>query len=210
MTTATIASTSSTATPRLPRAALATTAIWFTLAALTGAVGLPARLPFPSLQIAILALFAASLAATSAVPSLRAWIDALPVRTLAAIHAVRFVGGLFLILGARGLLAQVFASRAGWGDMAAATVAVILVATGEPRTPGHRAAYHAWNVLGALDLIVAVATATWVVINGLQPGMEPLFAFPLATIPLFFIPVLLVGHVVVFRRLMAAGGTGGR
>jgi hypothetical protein len=209
MTTATIATTS-TAAPRLPRAALATAAIWFALAALAGAVGLPARLPFPSLQIAILALFAASLAATSAVATLRAWIDALPLRTLAAIHSVRFVGGLFLILGARGLLAPVFASRAGWGDMAAAAVAVILVATGEPRTPGHRAAYHAWNVLGAIDLIVAVATATWVVINGLQPGMEPLFAFPLATIPLFFIPVLLVGHVVVFRRLMAAGGTGGR
>jgi hypothetical protein len=209
MTTATIASTTSTATPRLPRAALATTAIWFALAALAGAVGLPARLPFPSLQIAILALFAVSLAATS-VSSLRAWIDAVPVRTLAAIHAVRFVGGLFLILGARGLLAEVFARRAGWGDMAAAAVAVILVATGEPRTPGHRAAYHAWNVLGAIDLIVAVATATWVVVNGLRPGMEPLFAFPLATIPLFFIPVLLVTHVVVFRRLMAAGRTGGR
>lgn len=209
MTTATIVSTTSTATPRLPRAALVTTAIWFALAALAGAVGLPARLPFPSLQVAILGLFAASLAATS-VSSLRAWIDAVPVRTLAAIHAVRFVGGLFLILGARGLLAQVFASRAGWGDMAAAAVAVILVATGEPRTPGHRAAYHAWNVLGAIDLIVAVATATWVVVNGLQPGMETLFAFPLATIPLFFIPVLLVTHVVVFRRLVAAGRTGGR
>ncbi|HET9709942.1 MAG TPA: hypothetical protein VFP39_16695, partial [Gemmatimonadales bacterium] len=64
--------------------------------------------------------------------------------------------------------------------------------------------------LGALDLLVAVGTATSVTLHGLTPGMEPLLAFPLSTIPLFFIPVLLVGHVFIFRRLLAAGTPGGR
>jgi hypothetical protein len=40
--------------------------------------------------------------------------------------------------------------------------------------------------------------------------MEPVLAFPLSTIPLFFIPVLLVGHISIFRRLMAAGPIGER
>jgi hypothetical protein len=40
--------------------------------------------------------------------------------------------------------------------------------------------------------------------------MEPVLAFPLSTIPLFFIPVLLVGHAIAFRRLVAAGRIGDR
>ena len=197
-------------TPRLPRAAFAALAIWFFAAALAGASGVLAHTPFPIPQFAILGLTVVTLVSTNAVSSVRDWIDAVPLRALVAVHAIRLVGIVFLILAARGQLAQVFGDRAGWGDIAAATLALVLVASGEPRTSGRRALYHAWNALGALDLLVAVGTATSVTLQGLTPGMEPLFAFPLSTIPLFFIPVLLVGHVVVFRRLMAAGRTGGR
>lgn len=197
-------------TPRLPRAALTAVAIWFVAAALAGASGVLAHTPFPIPQITILGLTVVTLVSTTAVASVRAWIDAVPLRALVAFHAIRFVGIVFLILAARGQLAQVFGDRAGWGDIAAATLALVLVASGEPRTSGHRAVYHLWNALGALDLLVAVGTATAVTLQGLTPGVEPLLAFPLSTIPLFFIPVLLVGHVVVFRRLMAAGRTGGR
>lgn len=210
MTAYTAAPAASATTPRLPRAALAALAIWFLAAALAGASGVLAHIPFPIPQITILGLTVVSLVVTNAVSSVRAWIDAVPLRALVAVHAIRFVGIVFLILAARGLLAQVFGDRAGWGDIAAATLALVLVASGEPRTSGHRALYHVWNALGALDLLVAVGTATSVTLQGLTPGVEPLLAFPLSTIPLFFIPVLLVGHVVVFRRLMAAGRTGGR
>jgi hypothetical protein len=197
-------------TPRLPSATLAAVAIWFFAAALAGASGVLAHTPFPIPQITILGLTVVTLVATNAVASVRAWIDAVPLRALVAVHAIRFVGIVFLILAARGQLAQVFADRAGWGDIAAATLALILVASGIPRTSGHRALYHAWNALGALDLLVALGTATSVTLRGLTPGMEPVLAFPLSTIPLFFIPVLLVGHAIVFRRLVAAGRIGDR
>jgi hypothetical protein len=197
-------------TPRLPRATLAAVAIWFFAAALAGASGVLAHTPFPIPQITILGLTVVTLVATNAVASVRAWIDAVPLRALVAVHAIRFVGIVFLILAARGQLAQVFADRAGWGDIAAATLALVLVASGIPRTSGHRALYHAWNALGALDLLVALGTATSVTLRGLTPGIEPVLAFPLSTIPLFFIPVLLVGHVLVFRRLVAAGRIGDR
>ncbi len=195
---------------RVPLAARVTTLLWFASAAAVGASGILLREPFPIPQLTILGLVAASLLTATTVPSVRAWIDALPLRLLVASHALRFIGIAFLILAARGQLAQVFADRAGWGDIAAAALALVLVTTGEPRTPGHRAVYHLWNVLGALDLIVAVATATWVAVLRLQPGMEPLLTFPLALVPLFFVPVFLVTHVFIFRRLVAAGRPRGR
>lgn len=210
MTASTAAPAAPATSPRLPRAALAAVAIWFIAAALAGVSGALAHTPFPIPQITILGLIVALFFTTNAVSSVRAWIEAIPLRGLVAFHAIRFVGIVFLILAARGQLAQVFGDRAGWGDIAAATFALVLVASGTPRTSGHRALYHAWNALGALDLLVAVGTATSVTLQGLTPGMEPVLAFPLSTIPLFFIPVLLVGHVVILRRLVAAGRTGGR
>ena len=64
------------------------------------------------------------------------------------------------MLAARGQIAPVFAQRAGWGDIATATLAILLMAAGDPRTPTRRALTHVWNAFGALDLVVAVATAT--------------------------------------------------
>lgn len=199
-----------TSTPRLPGAALATTLVWVALAALAGASGMLLRLPFPVPQVAILLLVIASLVATSASRSLRQWIEALPLRTLILINVVRFVGIAFVLLGTRGQLAQAFAERAGWGDITVATLALVLVAAGEPRTTTHRALLHAWNAFGALDLVVAVGTAAWVAMRGLEPGMEPLLEFPLSLVPLFVVPVLFVGHAFIFRRLVKAGASRGR
>src|SRR3989454_8147572 len=100
--------------PRLPSAAIAAAAIWFGLALLAGATGFLARLPFPGPQLIILTLLVATVAAGTAVPALRAWIDALPLRALIGINAFRFIGITFLVLAARGQIAPVFAQRAGW------------------------------------------------------------------------------------------------
>src|SRR5207249_9660080 len=100
----------------------------------------------------ILVLLAGTLVAASSMPALRAWIDALPLRALVGINAVRFVGITFLVLAARGEIAPVFAARAGWGDIATAVLALVLVAAGEPRTALGRGLTHAWNAFGLLDL----------------------------------------------------------
>ena len=138
-------------------------------------------------------------------PALRAWIDALPLRALIGINAFRFIGIAFLVLAARGQLAAVFAARAGWGDIATAALAIVLVAAGDPRTPTRRAVAHAWNAFGALDLVVAVATATWVTLHAVTPGIQPVLALPLVLIPTFLVPIFLVSHVFIFRRLLASG-----
>src|SRR6266702_273640 len=120
------------AAPRFPRAGGVAVTAWLALALLAGATGFLARLPFPGPQLIFLALFAATLVAATTVPAPRAWVDALPLRTLIGINALRFIWITFLVLAARGEIAPVFAERAGWGDIATALLALGLVAAGEP------------------------------------------------------------------------------
>jgi len=192
------------AAPRFPRAAGVAVTAWLALALLAGATGFLVRLPFPGPQLIFLALFVATLVAAAAVPALRAWVDALPLGTLVGINALRFIGITFLVLAARGQIDPVFAARAGWGDIATAVLALILVAAGEPRTPLQRGLTHAWNVFGFLDLAVAVGTATAVTLQGSTPGVAPVLYLPLVLVPTFFVPIFLANHVIIFRRLRAA------
>jgi hypothetical protein len=71
----------------------------------------------------------------------RDWIDSLPLRALIGVNALRFIGITFLVLAARGQLNPVFAARAGWGDIAVAIIAIILVVF-----PATRAIIHAWSL----------------------------------------------------------------
>ena len=154
------------ATPRLPPVASVALAAWLGLVLLGGATGFFAGLPFPGTQVIILGLVVATIVAGFAVPALRAWIDGLPLRALISINVFRMVGFVFLAYAARGQLAQVFADRAGWGDIAVGALALVLVAAGAPRTALHRGLTYAWNALGTLDLVTAVVTATFVGIRG--------------------------------------------
>jgi hypothetical protein len=195
------------AAPRFPRAAGIAVTAWLALALVAGATGFLARLPFPGPQLIFVALFAATLIVATGVPAVRAWVDALPLRTLIGINALRFIGVTFLVLAARGQMAPVFAARAGWGDIATALLALMLVAAGEPRTPLQRGLTHAWNVFGFLDLVVAVVTATAVTLQGSSPGVAPVLYLPLVLVPTFFVPIILANHVIIFRRLRAVART---
>src|SRR2546427_10456154 len=190
--------------PRFPRAAGVAVTVWLALALVAGASGFLARLPFPGPQLIFLALFAATIVAVPGVPALRAWIDTLSLRTLIGINVVRLIGITFLVLAARGQIAAVFAARAGWGDIATAVLALLLVGAGEPRTPLRRGLAHAWNAFVFLDLVVAVATTTAVTLSGTRPGIAPVLDLPLVVIPTFFVPIFLANHVIIFRRLRAA------
>ena len=196
--------TSTLSAPRPPRAAVVVIAIWLGLAILAGITGVLTRLPFPGPQLIIFSALAGTIAAVLTVPALRAWVDALPLRGLIGLNGLRFVGISFLVLAAQGRLAPAFAMRAGWGDIAVAALALVFAALGDPRTSVHRGLIHTWNALGALDLIVAVGTATAVTLRGSVPGMEPLLSFPLSVVPMFFVPIFVAIHVIIYRRLRAA------
>ena len=173
-------------------------AIWFLLAVGFSAAGGLTRLPFPGGQLVILALTAVAITLVTVSGPVRAWVDSFSLNGIVGFHAIRLVGAVFVVLGARGLLAPEFATRAGWGDVAAALGAIVLVTVPALR---RRGLLNAWNVFGLLDLIVAVGTATIVVVTGRTPGMQPILQLPLSLVPLFFVPVLAASHIALFRRI---------
>lgn len=177
--------------------------VWLAAAIVLGATGVFAELRPPGPQIIVLALTLIAVTASIAVPSVRSWVDSIPLRGLVGFHIMRFVGVVFLVLAARGAMSPVFAMRAGWGDITAAAGAVLLVLSGTPRSALYRWAYLAWNTFGVLDLIVAVGTAAIVVLRGATPGMDLITQLPLILVPVFFVPLLLASHVAIYRRLVS-------
>jgi hypothetical protein len=173
---------------------------WIAISLAVGASGVLVGVRPPAPQVIIVALTAATIWITSR-GALRSLVDAIPTRALVAVHAVRFVGFVFLAMSAAGALSPLFATRAGWGDIAAAAGAIGLVASGLPTTRLRRGIYQAWNAFAILDLAVAVGTATLVGWRGDVPGITPLLVAPLVLVPTFLVPVLFASHVIIFRRL---------
>ena len=69
-------------------------------------------------------------------PRFRAWLGGVDLRWLVAFHLTRFVGFYFLYLYARGQLPYDFAVPGGWGDIAVASLAIVLLLIGRPARRG--------------------------------------------------------------------------
>jgi hypothetical protein len=172
-------------------------AAWAGLALVAGYLRLLAQLPPVGVQLTIAGLTVAFAVGLMRHPTLVAGTAALGIRPILAFHLVRLVGLYFLWLQAQGRLPAEFAQRAGWGDLAAALAAGALLFW--PEGPGFRRAMLAWNLLGAVDLFIAVGTAGW--LNVTRPGaMAELTRLPLALVPLWIVPMLLASHVYLLRQ----------
>jgi hypothetical protein len=131
------------------------------------------------------------------------------LRLMLGIQAWRFAGFGFLALYAYRILPGMFALPAGVGDIAIGLTAPwLLVAL--IRRPGFAAsrAFVAWNVLGVLDLVVAVGTGALgsLLAAGVagEVTTRPMTQLPLVLIPGFLVPVFIMLHVAALlqaRRL---------
>ncbi|WP_367873310.1 hypothetical protein [Luteolibacter sp. Populi] len=184
-----------------PRPLAATVAfalvLWFTIFLVIGASGAVASLRPPLPQVVLAALVLILLAACAVSHSLRDWLKAIPLESLIALHLVRFVGVYFLWLHARGQLPFAFAIPAGWGDIAVATSASLLLLT----RPQGRRAYLAWNALGMVDILFVVITAARLAIADPAP-MAAMLKLPLSLLPTFVVPLVIFTHIVIFIRLL--------
>lgn len=173
--------------------------IWFLFALAAGATGLVARLYPPLPQVLLFTLTTLALVATVVVPSVKAWVRALPLETFVALHLARFVGIYFLLLHGRGLLPFEFAVLGGWGDIAVATGALALLLFAQPLAARPRLVV-AWNVVGLFDIVFVVLTA--VRLTARDPhSMGRLLLLPLSLLPTFLVPLILASHVLIFARL---------
>ena len=135
----------------------------------------------------------------------RVWVRSLDIRPLILIHGWRMLGLGFVFLGIHGQLSPVFAWPAGIGDAVAAVSATLLgIALYSEKRPGPGYIY-AWSAFGLLDFIVAVGLG---VLS--RPGMgafdQPLTTailgqFPLALIPGFVVPFLMLTHLVILTNM---------
>jgi hypothetical protein len=181
---------------------------WFLLVVSLGAVGaFVARPGTPPLGIAIgvstpLLLFFAWLRLSQ---SFRDFLLSLDLRFIAGIQAWRWAGLGFLSLYAYNVLPGIFALPAGLGDMAIGFTAPWII-LGLVRQPDFAAgaAFIRWNVLGILDLVVAltIGTVTATLSTG-APGeitTAPMATLPLLLIPAFLVPLFLMLHATALMQ----------
>jgi hypothetical protein len=171
-------------------------ALWLTVSLLVGLSGVLATSSLPLPQITIAALVLILTGAYAASKAFRDWLGAIPLMALVGIHLVRFVGFYFLWLHARGELPGSFAEPAGWGDIAVATSAVLLLLA----EPKGRRAYLAWNTLGSIDILFVVLNATRLAISD-PASLSALQKLPLSLLPTFVVPLIIFSHIVIFLRL---------
>ena len=182
--------------------------VWLLLVLSLGAAGAFVSLPgTPPLPMAIgaaapLLLFFASLWISQ---SFREFVLSLDLRLVAGMQAWRWAGLGFLSLYAHKVLPAVFALPAGLGDMAIGVTApwIILALV---RQPGFAASgtFIRWNVLGMLDLIIAVSigTVSAFLATG-APGeisTAPMATLPLLLIPAFLVPLFLMLHTAALMQ----------
>jgi hypothetical protein len=170
---------------------------WGMLAAAAGALHLLSRVPPGMVPIVVgagAAIFTAILLTSDSASTV---MRSLGVRGILGLHLGRFVGFYFLWLHAQGRLPLEFADRAGWGDVATAAGAALLLVV--PRGRGFERGLAAWNWFGLADLIVAVGTAAW--LGRVRPdSMAEITGLPLALVPLWLVPMYMASHVFLMRR----------
>ena len=187
---------------------------WFAIVAALGARGgfvTPSGVPPLPILLGVLTPLAVFFAAYLLSRMIREFVLAIDPRLMMAMQAWRFAGLGFLALYAHGVLPGFFAWPAGLGDIAIGMTAPWLLAV-LMRQPSFAASrtFVIWNLLGILDLVVALATGALgtILVAGADAGVTTaaMAQMPLVLIPAFFVPVLFALHAAALlqaRRLAA-------
>jgi hypothetical protein len=133
-------------------------------------------------------------------PKLRLLPRAEALRPILILHSFRFVGLAFVVPGVVSPeLPAAFAHPAAYGDIIAATLALLSLATLQSRV-GIAIAW-VFNIWGSFDLLSAFYQGGS---SGLMPGQLGAAYF----IPTFLVPLMLITHALAFRILSStAAGT---
>jgi len=118
-------------------------------------------------------------------------------RAIATLHSFRFFGLVFILPGVVGSGLPVgFATFAAYGDFATGVLAMLALLTARIR-PLFWLFVVAFNVVGAVDIIVDYY-------HGIQVGLAPLAGELGATyaIPIIYVPILMITHVIAFYLLV--------
>ncbi|MGL5009614.1 MAG: hypothetical protein ACRC6I_06995 [Paracoccaceae bacterium] len=126
-----------------------------------------------------------------AVPAIRSAIRSIPLVWLVRWQQARLIGGFFLIGAATGEVPMPFAAIAGLGDVAVGIAAFFTARAMTPANEHRLAGRH--MLMGVTDFTIAISTA---IITGVNLG------WPYIMIPLFLVPMALLGHLAVLDRVL--------
>jgi hypothetical protein len=172
----------------------------------------PGELPLPIL-VGLLTPILVFLVVFWTVGPFHDFVMSIDLPVMAGIQAWRFGGLGFIALYVYGVLPGLFAWPAGLGDMTIGVTAplVILALRRQPAFAGGRL-FWAWNLLGILDLVVAVSLGATSAVLGIGLSAEitsfPMGSMPLVIVPAFLVPLFLMLHLASLfqaRRLVTAG-----
>ena len=179
---------------------------WFLLALGGSLLGVFDSAPRPPLLLGLAAVGPVALFVACYLTStpFRQLVSSLDLRTLTLAQTWRVGGIVFVILYLQGALPGAFALPAGWGDFAIGVTAPVVAWYWRPPFP--RRTFIVWNVLGCLDLVLAVTLG---VLSSPSPlgvlagdvTTRPMGQFPLSLIPTFFVPLLLIFHLICLIRV---------
>jgi hypothetical protein len=159
------------------------------------------------------------------VPLLAFWLDGrrghplflgvarLDPPTLAVLQTFRVLGAVFIVAWSRGTLPAGFALPAGIGDVAVGVTAPFVAAALASGKPFARRLFVAWNVLGLLDLVIAVSSGVLHSSSPLGllasppplPTTDAMAIYPFSLIPTFFVPLAVILHAVALRGSARTG-----
>lgn len=139
--------------------------------------------------------------------SVRSVVDEIPMHWIIAVQFYRVLGVVFLVEWMLGVMPGAFALPAGIGDIAIGLSAPFVAARVRAGAPRARQAAIVWNLLGIVDLMVAVTMGVTT-----TPGPLHLFALdnpnvaismmPLVLVPIVAVPFSLLLHFIGLHRLI--------
>jgi hypothetical protein len=182
--------------------------VWFAAAVIAGASG---NVNEPGGPPVVLGSFVALpilgfVLVYAASPSLRAFGDTIPLTWLVGSHLWRFVGLGFVVGAVTGALPAGFGYPEGIADVVAAAGALVLVLLMR-RGAASRGWLLAWNAFGFVDLVSALtmgllfSESALGVLHTATSNTTLMVTFPVSLIPTFFVPLFLLIHLLIFRRL---------
>ncbi|HZR75983.1 permease [Bradyrhizobium sp.] len=126
----------------------------------------------------------------------RAYIAAVGLRPLTAFHIWRIGAALlFFWYGAHNLLPEAFVRNAGWGDLIAGVLALVVVLL-----PESRSGYLIFHIVGFADFVVAVGTGLALFLLN-DPRMAAIQTLPMVLIPLYGVGISGANHLMAFDLL---------
>ena len=129
-------------------------------------------------------------------PRLKAMDNIEAQRAIATLHSFRFFGLVFILPGVVGNLPPGIATVAAYGDFATGLLAMLALLTVKMR-PLFWLFVVAFNLVGAADLIIDYYNATQLGLPALAGELGSTYV-----IPIIYVPLLMITHVVAFYLLV--------